>query len=364
MGTIHQMARCRLWQSAMLWSVLLAASVAQEDDVQRAIEQEQPQRPPHAVIVRLSDALLTGLFNRSMDVQLPVNDVVLGTPVSGVARVVGRSHVELAPSPSAAKFAVVYKGTVHSRTVGRKGPAIINGHSITHFTATKEIAFQPGVGFYSLPPRIEARSECFTDGISATRGGVIGRIIQRRAAREIAAQQDQITTIARDRAARRIAAALDARMSERLVGLNRMVEVRTALVGLDRPSGRFRIACCTTPHALLIATQRTEEHGPIQFPFLTTMDEMAAPIEIWIHGSLVPEKLGQAIKTIFSNPEQSAIVNTLALLPGELGKDAAAAIAAFASENHVSLERIGDWVVLDVHVLPPADFAATGNIRR
>src|SRR5205085_10466247 len=203
-----------------------------------------------------------------------------------------------------------------------------------------------------------------TDGITATRGGVIGRVIQRRAAREIAEQQSQLTAVARERATQRIAAALEARMGDQLVRLNRAMDLRTVFVDLERPTGRLRIACCTTAHAILIVTGRAERPSITSFPLFTDLEEAASPIEIWIHDSLVPEKVGEAIKTIFSNPEQSAIVNALALLPGTFGKDAAAAIAAFASENHVSLERIGDWFVLDIRSQPPADFTASQSLRR
>jgi hypothetical protein len=268
------------------------------------------------------------------------------------------------PSNDAATFAVVFSGTLYSKTTGRKGPAVIDGHSVTHFTATKEIVFQPGSGFSSSPPRVEARSECFTDGIASTRGGLIGRVVQRRAAREIAEQQGQITAIARDRATRRIAAAFETKMGERLARLNRVVETRTAFIDEDRQAGNLRFASCTTPHAIFIAAQRGEESSAIPLSFITAMSQAASPIEVWIHSSLVPEKVAEAMKKAFSNPEQSAVVNALALLPGTAGKDAAAAIAVFASENHVSIERFGDWVVLDIHAQPPADFAASGSIRR
>src|SRR4051812_23183386 len=169
---------CWPWRFVIPGFIWIGAFSSAGAQTLESATEDKPRRPPHVVAVRISDALLTGLFNRTIDVQMPVRDVVLGTPITGAARITGNSHVELVPSTEAAKFAVVFQGTVYSRTVGKSGPAVINGHSITHFTATQEIAFQPGVGFSSLPPRIAARSECHTDGIRASRGGVIGRVIQ------------------------------------------------------------------------------------------------------------------------------------------------------------------------------------------
>jgi hypothetical protein len=364
MRTTCQPKTCWRWRCVLpgvIWIGAFGAALAQTPEPPAA---EESQRPPHVVAVRISDVLLTGLFNRTIDVQIPVRDIVLDTPITGSARVTGKSHVQLVPSTDAASFAVVFQGTVYSRTVGKSGPAVINGHSITHFTATKQIAFQPGVGFYSLPPRIEAKSECYTDGVHTSRGGVIGRVIQRRAANKIAEDHDELTAIARDRAARRIAAAMEAKMSERVARLNRLVEIRTALAGVDERADRVRFACCTTAHSVLIATQRTDDAPNAPLPLLSTISQTTAPLQVWIHSSLVPEKLGEEIKKIVSNPQQSTIVNALALLPGEFGKDAAAAVAAFAGENHVSFERIGDWIVLDVNFEPPDNLTASTTIRR
>jgi len=364
MRTTCQPKTCWRWRCVLpgvIWIGAFGAARAQTTETPAA---EESQRPPHVVAVRISDVLLTGLFNRTIDVQMPVRDIVLDTPITGSARVTGKSHVQLVPSTDAASFAVVFQGTVYSRTVGKSGPAVINGHSITHFTATKQIAFQPGVGFYSLPPRIEAKSECYTDGVHTSRGGVIGRVIQRRAANTIAEDHDELTAIARDRAARRIAAAMEAKMSERLTRLNRLVEIRTALAGVDESAERLRFACCTTPHAVLIATRRAGDASNVTLSLLSAVSEASAPIQIWIHGSLVPENIGEEIKTLLSHPQQSTIVNALALLPGEFGKDAAAAIAAFANENHVTYERLGEWIVLDVSFEPPASLTASTTVRR
>src|SRR5438132_7074632 len=116
----YRVARDLLWQFAVLCPVCLVACPGRGAEAQEPAAREPCQESPHLVIVRLSDALLTGLFNRSIDVQIPVSDVILGTPVSGAARVVGQSHVELVPSQDAAKFAVVCKGTVYSRTDEKK----------------------------------------------------------------------------------------------------------------------------------------------------------------------------------------------------------------------------------------------------
>jgi hypothetical protein len=272
--------------------------------------------------------------------------------------------VQLDPSADQARFTVVITGAVYSRTTGRSGPAIIRGHSITHFTATKQIVFEPGKGFYGLAPQVAAQAQCFTDDITSTRGGLIGRIVKRQASRQIAEQHAQLTAIARDRAARRIAAAFDEHMGQRLARLNRMVAVRAALAQLRELDDDPRVVCCTTPHYVEIADAGDALPVPIVLPVLTAASPASAPIEIWIHGSLVPEKVASAIQTMFTNPEQSAVPNALALLPGTFGKDAAAAIHALVTENKVAVQNMGEWFVVELNAQPENQFVATGSLRR
>ncbi len=72
-------------------------------------------------------------------------------------------------------------------------------------------------------------------------------------------------------------------------------------------------------------------------------------IEIWVRSSLVPEKLGDVLQTIFTNPGQLAVLNALAVLPGTLGKEAATLVAALASDNKVGVQTCGEWLVIDLN---------------
>ena len=111
----------------------------------------------------------------------------------------------------------------------------------------------------------------------------------------------------------------------------------------------------------------------LQLPTRSPLLGAAAPIEVWVHSSLVPSKIAKEVRTIFNSPDQSAVVNAMALLPGILGKEAAAAITAFAAEQNVGLENVGEWLVIDVNGAKNATNAATiargqavsgGSIRR
>src|SRR5262245_16395982 len=70
------------------------------------------ERPAHLVVVRVSADVLKNALNRHVDVTTSVREMVLGVPVSGLARMVGEPRVELVPSNDEARFNVVFSGTV------------------------------------------------------------------------------------------------------------------------------------------------------------------------------------------------------------------------------------------------------------
>jgi hypothetical protein len=245
---------------------------------------------------------------------------------------------------------MVFSGTVYSRTAGYAGPATVYGHSITWFTATKEVVFEAGKGFHALPSKIAATTRCYTDNIATSRGGLIGRIVQRRASEEVAAEQPQLTAIARQRAVRRIEAAFDREMADRIAHLNQSVDFHIQLASGRTREGCRKLMACTTPQYLQIADMIYQGEGTaLKLPTRQLGVGAAAPIEVWVHNSLIPPKIAKELKTVFSNPEHSATVNVLALLPGILGKEAAAGITAFAAEQKVGLDNVGDWLVIDVN---------------
>jgi hypothetical protein len=53
------------------------------------------------------------------------------------------------------------------------------------------------------------------------------------------------------------------------------------------------------------------------------------------------------------------VINALALLPGTLGKEAAAAITALASQHDIGMDNVGDWLVLDINAAKKAASSAT-----
>jgi hypothetical protein len=353
--------------AGLTWSSQLLAQHDSPDFIPRTWADPEPgsvdkraitEPPSHLVAVRISAETLAGLIDRTIDVTAPVKDVILGTPITGVARIVGQPRVELSPSADKASFNVVVKGTVYSKTLGHSDRATIRGHSITHFTATKEVTYEPGVGFRSYPPTVAACTECFTDEIIPSRGGIVGRITQRRAHEQISAKRAQLTAIARERATRRIETAFERKLNERIVKLNQAVAFQVQLASMRKAEDARRIVARTTAKFLELSDALESNATVIDLPVRQSTSDSSPSIEIWVRSSLIPEKLGDVLQTVFTNPDQLAVLNALAVLPGTLGKEAATLVTSLASENKVGLQTCGEWLVIDLNIAPKTAIAA------
>jgi hypothetical protein len=335
----------------------IASSSTSEVETQSS---QHPRQPAHLIALRISAGMLAARINRDVDGQRAVSGVILGTPVTGVGRLVGKLRMHPVPSPDKACFNAVFDGTIYCHTVGHRQGVTIHSHSITSFTANKEIVFESGKGFYALPTKIAATTQCFTDGINPGRGGFIGRIIQRRAAEQAAEERPQVTAIIRQKAIERINARFNEYMNEELAQLNKAVEFQTRFAQLRSGLGGRKLIAHTTPTFIEIADAPLQSSGPAAPLNLPETATSHYPVELWIHGSLLPEKLIEALTTVSTSPDQSGLVNALASWPGPLAQEAAAMIRGLASENQLAVQEIGQWIVVEIN--DPAQNHAVATI--
>jgi hypothetical protein len=345
------------WTIAAGSLLLLECSATAGADVAASPDTRDPS-PAHRVVLRLSEEMLNTLLgSQDVDRQTGVREVILGTAVYGQSRVTGQHRVQLAENGEQATFFLIFQGAAHSRTTGYNGPAIIYSRTITTFTATKQIVLEPGQGFQALPSQVTARSQTFVEGIDSTRGGLIGRIVRRRAARTEAALHAEATEIARQKAARRIAAALD-RTSEarlaRLNGVSQFQNVAAAALSAGR-SGQPKYACCTTPHYLQIATSFGSGGSPIELPVEDASDAAGAPIEIWFHETLVGDGTLAAIDLMTTPTSVADFLKAISTAAQVIGgnQDPSSPLAPLLSEQPVRIRKTGDWRVIAVEM--PAD---------
>jgi hypothetical protein len=323
-----------------------------------------PAAPPaHRIVLRISDKMLNALLSRQrVDRQADIRDNILGTAIDGTARIVGTPRVKLAESPDQAAFNIVFEGTAYSRTTGYNGPAIIHSRSVTTFTATKQIVFEPGKGFHGSVPRVAAHTETFLEGISSTRGGLMGWIIGRKAAKIEAQQHAEATEIARQKAALRIAAAFERNSAERLARMNWVTELRsvatTALAGTDTLEPKF--VCSTTAHYLQIATSFGEGSSPIELPDRTTAAGPGAPVEVWVHESLLGGGNTALLTEDGVRSQNGDLIKAISAAALVLGANSGstAQLISVIREQPIRMHQVDAWHVIDWH-LPDVGSSST-----
>ena len=311
--------------------------------------------PAHRVVLRVSQKTLSSLVDtKDVDRQVDVRDVILGTSIAGRAHVVGKPAVALMDSPEQATFKLVLNGTVHSRTTGYNGPAIIYSRSVTTFTATKQIVFEPGKGFHGLPSQVTARTQVFVEGIASTRRGLIGGIVRRRAAKMEAQRHGEATEIARQKAEWRIAETFDRSSEQRLARLNVVADFRSAATAALRAAGNGepKYVCCTTPQYLQIASSFGEGDAAIELPVSAITDADGVPIEIWVHDSLVGDKIAAGLDLIKARVQANDFLNALLATAKLAGgnTDLAGQARALTGEQQVRVEKVGQWRVIQVEM--------------
>jgi hypothetical protein len=296
------------------------------------------EEPGHRVVVRFSGEGLKALLARDVHFELAVEEDILDAHVTGKAEVVSRPELELVAAEDRAAFQLVLRGTAATRTVGEHGAAVIRGQSQTTFTATRPIVFEPGRGFRGLETKVEAETRIVSNDVgtvhaaeaqSGTTRGVVGRVIQRRAAQRMEERRPEATEIARQRAELRIREAVERRIDQRLERLNRIIQAGDRQALLD---------CCSTPHCVQFGL-RGGGASPAAWPPPAAADD--APVAVWIHRTLLGGLPANAAPDDAASPQPRPMARLL--------------VAMLVQPAGFDVRSTGDWLVIEVPGPPAAE---------
>jgi hypothetical protein len=308
----------------------------------RPLLREPEAGAPRRIVVRLTSEAFAPLVDRDVDETRPVQDVILGTRVGGQSRTAGKPGLSLTPDKNAASFVLTLKGTTVSRTVGYNGPAVIRSRSDTNFTATKRVVFQAGQGFVAEPTRVDAQTRITTEGIGSTRPGLRGRIVRRRAAPQVAASRPAAEEIVRQKAMRRVSAAFDRQLEDRLARLNRALDMREVIAFVLRGETEPRYSFCTVDGCVQIVASTGDDDAAeaVQLP---RHERQPAPVEVWVHQSLVDEGLAFFLKRFDeARREPGPVLRTLAATAAGFEGDR----SSEPPETRVDYATVEDWIVI------------------
>jgi hypothetical protein len=319
----------------------------------RAADTSQPRQ----IVVRVSRDAFDPFTEKQIDTTRPVAEVVLGTYVTGKARTTGEPSVNFVENPRQATFVVSLKGATVSRTVGTSGPATVYTRAETFFTATKEIRFVPGKGFVAEPAKIAASTRAITEGIRTRRGGLIGRIVSRRAWAKVNQVRPQVEAIARQKAERRIAAAFDDYLQTKLARLNQMTDIKPTLALLLGSEGEPKFLSRTTRDHLEVAIGPADAPAQILAPASLAA---APPMQIFVHNSVFGERLAEVLK-LFNQADGKTNLAERALtaVPDMLQERFGLSQLAAQANPPLDYQATDDWFVVSIGGKP----AVNGTVQ-
>jgi hypothetical protein len=198
---------------------------------------------------------------------------------------------------------VTFTGTIRSRTVGTHGPAILHNYGETVFDARSHLVFAPG-GVYATPATASARTSTHTYDIDSTLPGLRGRIVERAAWRKSTDLRSQADQIAAQKAAHRVADALNQEMKRAAGNIQQALVENIRKLAADQqgqPSVHFR----STPDYLHLILRRP---GAADDDLDPPAVEGNPHIAVRVHRSVVRQALSDTQMAALLRPLMTGLV--------------------------------------------------------
>lgn len=174
-----------------------------------AVVKAVTQRYSHPnLLVDLTQEFTDEELVQSIDRTEPVTDCILGTSISGCGRTIGDVRLDFVESPDRAEIYALMNGVNYSQTVGQNRSALIysNGRTTLHGHQTLYLTED---GLAAGPVKASAKLSNRITGFGSTKGGIVGNIVKKIAAKKAPKQQGQATAIAQAHAKQRLIRSLD-----------------------------------------------------------------------------------------------------------------------------------------------------------
>jgi hypothetical protein len=258
----------------------------------------QATRSARWAVVYLPADLFRPLVEQPIDENLPVDEEILGVRATGQARVIGQPKLILTEDSQAAALQIELSGTIHSQTVGRKGPATLYGHSNATFTASKRVVFDPARGFVGQPSQATVQTDQTTDRIETRRRGPLGRVIERVAWSRVADSREEVQAIVKERTERKVRAEFDRILDQRLARVNRMATWRHPVLWMLGSSGEPQYVCRTSEVGLQIAVALDPHEVSSSFPQidLGSHADRNRSVQVWLHEEAVHDRVNVGLR--------------------------------------------------------------------
>jgi len=288
---------------ALVVSICTAAAIC---PLTRAISQDLPSahsQPEFPLIVRVDDRALDGLRDKDIRHRGKVDQVVLGTRAVGTSHTTGATEVKINADQDDASFTIRFRGRTETATVGRNGPAIIHSRTFTDFECARYIQFQPRTGLVAGKITTDARTSLVYDGFDADRR-MGKRLITRVAKQRATEQREAARRLAEQDNEAKVRQAFEERLDSQLAQINSRLNIARYVNALFGAGSRPRLAARSCEDCILIAMG--SERSPAKLTTALPERKNSAPIEIWIHQSMLGSRVA-AVAGVLDKIEEGVL---------------------------------------------------------
>lgn len=176
-----------------------------------------------SLLLKIPASMIAKSVNHEFHHTTPIQREILGTRSTGVAECHGSVTCELTEHSTGAQLCCRISGTISSDTCGTNGPAIIQAHAHTDYTAYKFAIFD-GHRFTTSPATVQLETRIKVNGIGSSLPGLRGRIVRRVATKRATKSHAQAESITKDLTAQELCQRIDVDFDERIQSLNRKLE--------------------------------------------------------------------------------------------------------------------------------------------
>ena len=310
------------------------------------------EKPAYSLVVRIDQTAFDPLTAREIDRRGRVDKVVLGTHAVGESHTQGAISVVLIPDRDDASFDLRFQGRTHTRTVGVHGPALIYSHTDTDFVCTRPVSFDPTQGFVAGTSTIVANTRLVYDGFGSSRR--LGRrLISRVAERRAGESQEQARQIASRDNEQELLSAFDKRLNAQLAAMNQQLNIvlyENLFVGKGLA---VQLAARSSKDCIHIGVGK--KGSPARLTMIPPRRELVAPIEIWLHSTILGEPATKLL-TLVEKKKAFSQTSRLEMLQALL-------IPAAESARLLDLAVHDDWIVFGLQNEAAASATIATNQR-
>ena len=206
---------------ALMHSSIYSQSAPLVEEVVASPQVVTDERIP--LLLRIPASVIAKSVDRDFHHTSPIQREILGTQSIGVAECHGSVTCELVEHSKGAQLCCRVSGTISSDTCGTNGPAIIQAHAHTDYTAYK-IAIFDGHQFTTSPATVQLKTQIKVNGIGSSLPGLRGRIVRRVATKRATESHAQAESITTDLTAQELCQRIDADFDERIQALNQKLK--------------------------------------------------------------------------------------------------------------------------------------------